>query len=230
MIALLSAILIKEPVTKPQWGGVFLGFLGVIAILRPGTDALFVVHFATAPGGRLLCARHGSYPQQVPGGGAASLALALHGTFVVTGLIATAVLALLGLDAETKAAFPFLLGDWAPMEQREWGLMALLAVLSVAYFFGVARAYQIAAPSIIATFDYAYLVSAALWGFVFFCREARSPDAWRNDPDHGGRLARRGALSEKGTNRRSFRYRASDVLKQRTALLTAMCDKNARVG
>ena len=46
--------------------------------------------------------------------------------------------------------------------------MALLGVLSAAFFAGVARAYQIAAPSIIATFDYAYLVSAAIWGFVFF--------------------------------------------------------------
>ena len=38
---------------------------------------------------------------------------------------------------------------------------------------GVARAYQIAAPSIIATFDYAYLISAAFWGFLFF---AETPD------------------------------------------------------
>ena len=55
----------------------------------------------------------------------------------------------MGLSAETKAAFPFLFGDWAPMGLREWGLMALLGVLSAAYFVGVARAYQIAAPSII---------------------------------------------------------------------------------
>ena len=53
--------------------------------------------------------------------------------------------------------------------------MALIGALSAAYFVGVARAYQIAAPSIIATFDYAYLVSAALWGFVFF---SEKPDAW----------------------------------------------------
>ena len=44
----------------------------------------------------------------------------------------------------------------------------LLGALSAAYLLGVARAYQIAPPQIIATFDYGYLVSAALWGFVFF--------------------------------------------------------------
>jgi drug/metabolite transporter (DMT)-like permease len=59
------------------------------------------------------------------------------------------------------------------MGWREWGVIALLGVLSAAYFAGVARAYQVAAPSIVATFDYAYLVSAALWGFLFF---AETPD------------------------------------------------------
>lgn len=57
------------------------------------------------------------------------------------------------------------------MELQEWGLMALLGALSAAYFLGVARAYQIAPPQIIATFDYGYLVSAALWGFVLFSEE-----------------------------------------------------------
>ena len=53
--------------------------------------------------------------------------------------------------------------------------MALLGTLSAAYFVGVARAYQIAPPPIIATFDYGYLVSAALWGFVFFSEEPNLP-------------------------------------------------------
>jgi drug/metabolite transporter (DMT)-like permease len=59
------------------------------------------------------------------------------------------------------------------MDLRAWSLMALLGVLSAGYMVGVARAYQIASPSVIATFDYAYLVSAALWGLVFF---AEKPD------------------------------------------------------
>ncbi len=52
--------------------------------------------------------------------------------------------------------------------------MALLGMLSAAYFVGAARAYQIAPRTqIIATFDYAHLVSAAVWGFVLF---GESPD------------------------------------------------------
>ncbi len=171
--ALLSAVLIGEPVSRRQWGGVLLGFLGVVAILKPGTDAFS--WFTLLP---LLAALFYSLAMVLTRSKCRdeapfALALALHGTFLATGLIAILLLALIGLNAGTMAAYPFLLGGWAPMGVREGGLMALLAALSVAYFMGVARAYQIAAPSTVATFDYAYLVSAALWGFVFF---AETPD------------------------------------------------------
>ena len=168
MTALLCAALIGEAVTGRQWSGVLLGFLGVIAILKPGTDAFSWFTLLPLLGAAFyslaMVLTRSKCQEEAP----LTLALALHSSFLVAGLIATAVLALIGLGTDTKAAFPFLFGDWAPMGMREWGLMALIGALSAAYFVGVARAYQIAAPPIIATFDYAYLVSAALWGFVFF--------------------------------------------------------------
>lgn len=168
MTALLSAVLIGEPVTRREWGGAVLGFVGVIAILRPGSDAFswftLLPLLAAALYSLAMVLTRSKCRQETP----LSLALNLHGSFLVTGLIATAVLATIGLTGDTQASFPFLLGDWAPMGKQEWALMALLGVISAAFFAGVARAYQIAAPSIIATFDYAYLVSAAIWGFVFF--------------------------------------------------------------
>jgi drug/metabolite transporter (DMT)-like permease len=167
-IALMSAVLIGEPVTARQWGGVLLGFLGVIAILRPGTDAFswftLLPLLAAALYALAMVLTRSKCQEEPP----LILAFALHSSFLITGLAATAVLALTDLSSDMKAAFPFLLGDWGQMGLREWGLMAVLGALSAAYFLGVARAYQIAAPSIIATFDYAYLVSAALWGYVFF--------------------------------------------------------------
>lgn len=173
MIALLSAALIGEPVTGRQWGGILLGFFGVIAILKPGTDAFSWFTVLPLLGAAFYALAMVLTRTKCQGEAPLTLGLALHGSFLVAGLIATALLALIGLAAGTKAAYPFLLGDWAPMGTREWGLMALIGALSAAYFVGVARAYQIAPPQIIATFDYAYLVSAALWGFLFF---AETPD------------------------------------------------------
>jgi drug/metabolite transporter (DMT)-like permease len=175
MIALLTAVLIGEPVTGRQWVGVLTGFLGVIAILKPGTDAFSWFTLLPLLGAAFYALAMVLTRSKCRDEAPLTLALGLHSSFLVAGLIASLVLAFVGLGTDTKAAFPFLLGDWAPMGVREWGLMALIGALSAIYFVGVARAYQIAAPSIIATFDYAYLVSAALWGFVFFSEE---PDLW----------------------------------------------------
>lgn len=60
------------------------------------------------------------------------------------------------------------------MAAPDWALLALLAVLMVAISIGVAASYQLAPPSLIASFDYSYLVFAAFWGFVVF---AESPDS-----------------------------------------------------
>lgn len=171
--ALLSAVVIGERVSPRQWTGVLLGFLGVIAILKPGTDGFswftILPLMAAACYSLAMVLTRGKCQDEQP----LVLGLALHCSFLVTGLIAVAVLAVIGLDASTVSAFPFLFNGWTAMGAREWGLMALIGVLSAAYFVGVARAYQIAPPSIIATFDYVYLVSAAIWGFIFF---AETPD------------------------------------------------------
>lgn len=173
MIVPLSAALLGEPASRRRRGGVALGFLGALAVLRPGADAfswfallplLGAVCFALA-----LVLTRGKCRDDSP----LMMSLILHAGFLVVGLAGAGALAVLNLDGGAKAALPFLLGDWAPMGARELGLMALIGALSAACFLGVARAYQIAAPPVVATFDYAYLVSAALWGWVFF---SETPD------------------------------------------------------
>ena len=49
-----------------------------------------------------------------------------------------------------------------------WALMALLALLMVAFGTGVAMAYQIAPAAVIGTFDYTYVLFAVVWSYVLF--------------------------------------------------------------
>jgi drug/metabolite transporter (DMT)-like permease len=174
LTALLSAALLAERVTPRQWLGVLLGFCGVAAILKPGTTSFsWVVALPLLAAAFYSCAMVLTR-SKCRDEGAISLAMALHAAFIATGAIATFSLALTGPEAETSAIYPFLLSGWAPMSFRAWVLMAFLGLLSAAFFLGVARAYQIAPPQVVAVFDYGYLVSAAIWGFLFF---AEKPDA-----------------------------------------------------
>ena len=69
---------------------------------------------------------------------------------------------------EPVASDPFLLGAWAVMDEQDWALMGALGVAQGVAAIGVAKAYQSGAPAVIGTFDYAYLVFAAIWGILFF--------------------------------------------------------------
>jgi drug/metabolite transporter (DMT)-like permease len=167
-ITLLSALIIGEPVGIRRWMAVLIGFVGVLVILRPGTNsfsyvtllpivsALFYALAAVVT--RTKCLEEGPLV----------LSLGLNFSFLAVGAIGTAGIAIWNPTALQTAASPFLLGHWFAMGGREWGIIAFLAALIVAVSSGVAKAYQSGPPAIIATFDYAYLVFSAFWSFVFF--------------------------------------------------------------
>ncbi|MEE8297278.1 MAG: DMT family transporter, partial [Hyphomicrobium sp.] len=174
LIALLSARLIGEPVGPRRWIALLIGFVGVLTILQPGTGSfswftllpiLGAVFYALA-----MILTRSKCLDETP----LTLALALNVSLLAAGLVMTGVLWVLDLTPKAASTYPFALGPWAGLGVREWGVVSLLGVLIAVYSAGVAKAYQSAAPSIVGTFDYAYLVFAALWGFVIF---AETPDA-----------------------------------------------------
>lgn len=168
LTTLFSALFLRERVTTRQWCGVLLGFLGVAVVLKPGSDSfswaiLLPLIAATLYSLAAVVTRSKCRDED-----AGAMAISLHLSFLVAGVCGTLVLLALGLDVAVVARHPFLFGDWGIMGGQAWGTMALLGVLSALFFLGVAKAYQIAPPQIIGVFDYGYLVSAAIWGLIFF--------------------------------------------------------------
>ena len=165
-ITLLSSRLAGEAVGWRRWLAVCTGFAGVVLMLRPGEGGLeWPVGLAVLSGlfyALAAIVTRTRLSREHPLVLAASLNLA----FLAFGVLGN--LAVLAGD------HPFLFAPWRPMTLQTWTAVAVLAVLIVAITAGVARAYQIAPSSIIATFDYSYLPFAALWGFVFL---AAVPDA-----------------------------------------------------
>jgi len=100
------------------------------------------------------------------------LSLALNVTFVVVGLAASAWFVLVPASAGEDAG-RFLTGSWIPMAQEEWFAMVLLTAAILIGSIGTAIAYQVGPPSIVSTFDFAYVAFAAAWGFLVF---AETPD------------------------------------------------------
>ncbi|MEP0961545.1 MAG: DMT family transporter [Roseobacter sp.] len=172
-IVILLAVFLRETVAVVQWIAVAIGFVGVLFVVQPsgaGFNTLsfipIIAAFLYAVAAVLTRAKCG---HEAP----ATLAVSLNVALVVCGGIAS--LWLVASPSEHAASYPFLFGQWSNLNLRTIGILMVMAVLIVGVSFGLARAYQSPRPQVIATFDYAYLIFAAFWGFVFF-REV--PGLW----------------------------------------------------
>ncbi|MCF6305089.1 MAG: DMT family transporter [Rhodobacteraceae bacterium] len=171
LVALFSTFLTDEPTSGRQWLGIMLGFVGVVVILQPGTDGFLWFTLLPVLGASFLAIAmiltRSKCQQESP----LILSFSLLAVFLITGLIGIVVLTILPLSSQFQSASAFVFTGWGQMGLWEWGLMAFVGLMAVGIFSGIARAYQIAPPAIIAVFDYVYLLSATLWGFVFFAEK-----------------------------------------------------------
>lgn len=170
-IVCLSAIILRERVVLRQWVAIMIGFAGVLVIVRPTTPSFSMLTllpvgaaFLYASAAVLTRAKCSKVP-------ATTMAFWLNMTLFGLGSFASASIP----HFSTSLQYPFLFGDWQPMDAGDWWLVVALAFLMIGVSIGFALAYQSPRPQIIATFDYAYLIFASFWGYVFF---TEVPDFW----------------------------------------------------
>jgi drug/metabolite transporter (DMT)-like permease len=165
-IVALSAIVLREPITGRQWGAILAGFGAVVLIVRPAASGFSPLALLAVLAGFLYAVAAVITRARCSGIPALALALWLNLTLGALGVIASVLIRY--ADVGVVPRYPFLFGRWSRMEAGDWGVILVLAVLMTGISIGLARAYQAPRPQVIATFDYAYLIFAALWGFVFF--------------------------------------------------------------
>jgi len=163
-ITLFSALLMRERISFRGWSAVFIGFLGVLLILRPGAGdfnayAILPLISAMLYAGAMILTRSRCRTLDP-----IVLSLALNIGFVVVGGLAAAAILVMPQTARQG----FLLAPWAAMGPSEWMSMILLAMAILVGSIGAAVAYQNGPPAMIGAFDFAYVGFAVIWGLVFF--------------------------------------------------------------
>lgn len=167
-VTLLSATAIGEPVGRRGWIAVSVGFVGVVVLLQPGTEAFSPWALLPLAGAVFYALAHVMTRARCQAVPPAAMALSLNLIMLAGGLAVSAAALLWGPDDELVRANPYLLGGWSRLGTSEWLFLGTLAVLTVAIGLGIAGAYQAAPPPTVATFEYSYLVFAAVWDLVFF--------------------------------------------------------------
>jgi len=156
-IVALSWPLLGERVAAVSWIGVFLGFLGVLIVARPGVGELS--KYAVFPAmSALIFAFFQIITRRLSALGEKPTTT-LAWTLLVGGIATT----------------PFIILDWVPVAPHVW-----LYMLGLGTVFGISqltliRAYTYAPPGALAPFAYWQIVSAAIFGLIAF---QDVPDFW----------------------------------------------------
>ncbi len=156
LVTLMSPWLLNEPVGWRRRAAIAVGFLGVVIILRPGTD--FLQWAALLPLLASLC--YACY--QV------STRLLSFSEHPLTLFFYTSVV---GLAVTT----PMALVVWSPMTGIEWLILLFVGFFGFAGQFLLIKAFQLAEASTVAPFIYVQLLFAGFFGWRLF---GDLPDVW----------------------------------------------------
>ncbi len=164
-ITLFSAVFVGEPVKATGWLAVVLGFAGTLLILMPDTDAFNLYALLPLVSAMLYALAMILTRTKCRDEHPLILSGALNVTFILAGLVAT-LSGPLWLDQTVNSTF--LSSQWTGMGRTEWIAIVILAAAILIGSVGAAIAYQSGPSSIIATFDFAYVGFAVIWGVIFF--------------------------------------------------------------
>ncbi len=149
LIAALSGPILGEAVGWRRWGAIFIGFVGVLIILKPGFGVF-------APGAivplvaALMFALYGLLTRYAARKDSAAT------SFFWTGISGAVVTTLIGL------------AYWEPMSAYDWMWMSMLCVTGATGHFLLIKTYEVAEASAVQPFAYLQLVFAALIGVTMF--------------------------------------------------------------
>ena len=151
---ILAALVLRESVGWRRWGATLVGFVGVLAMLRPGAEAF------------------------------APVALLPIGMAIGFAVAVTVVKILPKQESRLTLLFYFFLmticmaaplADWRWPDPAQWFLLILLGLLGTASQSMIISAFKVGDASFVAPFDYIRLLFAWLAGQAFF---AEVPDLW----------------------------------------------------
>lgn len=137
----------------------FMGFAGVVLILRPDASGFSLVTLLPLLAAFLYACAMVLTARKCRDDNPFALALALNVAFIVAGVG-------LGLFSGQEGSYIF--GPWQSLDMVLIGTIAALALVILVGSVGAAIAYQNGPPATVAAFDYCYLVFSLIWGVVFF--------------------------------------------------------------
>lgn len=177
VIAVFSVIFLSETVGPRRWAAIGVGFLGVLIMIRPGTDAFTVVALFPLLAATCYAALHMLTRRLGATDSAATMAVYMQVAFLVFSTLVGLSVGDGRFDTGTHPSLSFLLRAWVWPEPGHAPLFLLTGLGSAIGGFLISQAYRNCEAALVAPLEYLAMPMAIFWGFVVF---AEWPDriAW----------------------------------------------------
>ena len=166
-VTVLSAMILKENVGFRRWAAVMVGFAGVLIVVGPSGR---VAHLATMLAVlAALCYACSTFLTRFIGPNDRPWTITLYSmaAFLMGSGVASLLVLWLGSDFVTdNASLEFLLRPWIVPGPLDALLMVFLGVNAAVGFYCLIKAYWSAPASVVAPFEYTYIIWAVLFGYL----------------------------------------------------------------
>lgn len=168
IITIFSVIFLGEYVGPRRWSAVVLGLIGVVIVIRPGTDAFQIASLLPL----IAAVGYGFLHIITRQIRATESAATLTFYTLITFLSSSALIGLLlghgRYDGYGHPALGFLLREWSMPATPDFPIFLLIGCASVAGGMLISEAYRKSDAAFVAPFEYISLPLAIFWGVTVF--------------------------------------------------------------
>ncbi len=167
-VTLLAVPILHERVSAASFIAVCLGLVGVFVILQPGTGLFnwasllsLIAGFAYALA-QVLARKYGAETS------ASVMSFYQNTVYLFLASAVAAVITAIGLKPPGNPSLDFLFRAWAWPTQHDAALMAACGVIAAVGSTLLTNAYRVGKASVVTPFEYAGMIWASTFGFLFF--------------------------------------------------------------
>lgn len=168
IIAIFSVVFLGERVGPWRWGAILVGLLGVVVIIRPGSDAFQLVALLPLLAATAYAALHIFTRRMAVTESAATMAFYIQLTML-------SVSAAIGLGigdgrfaGASDPSLAFLARAWIWPAPQDWLILAITGLGSGLGGYLISQAYRLCEAALVAPLEYVALPMAVFWGFAIF--------------------------------------------------------------
>lgn len=167
-VLIFSSFLFREHIGWRRIFAVIIGTCGVILVLRPGGDGFSFYHMLPVMAG--ACYAMGSIItyRYLRDESSLSILMSFIVSIGICGAIATTALTVFPVSPKLLEQAPFLFKGWQRVDDLFWLWMLVIAAGASVALSLMTRAYQLTKTSYAAIYEYAYLISVGLFGWLFW--------------------------------------------------------------